>query len=372
MAPCPRGNRTLKDCLMTAARFKIVYVALLLAVCFIGCARAQDGSARSADLPHRPQFKTESIPTDRALYPYNHAASLVELPDGELLVAWGAGSRELASDTVILLSRLSPDSKEWSKPVVVSDRPDKADANPVLFVDKKKKLWLFHVEMFGPTFCLGKVVVQTSADAGHTWTPARPALKAMCVMVRNKPIITRSGRWVLPGYVEGVYQSQFWLSDDHGASWTATPPLLTTRDNNLQPTVVELKDGTLLSLMRSGGEAHQTWEGRSSDGGKTWSLKQRPDLPNPGSGIDMTRLSTGELVLAYNPNPDDRRPLSVAWSDDEGRSWSPPRNITDDPVKVSYPSIIQSRDGLIHVAYSHQLDHIEHAFFNRAWLREKK
>ncbi len=190
-----------------------------------------------------PRLAATLIPTDSTRYPYNHAASIAELPNGDLIVAWGAGSRELGDDTVIVMSRRPAGETTWTAPVVVADRPDRADANPVLFVDGGGRARLFHVEMFGQTFCLGRVVVQTSDDLGRTWSSPRPAFDAICVMVRNPPIVTRAGRWVMPAYIQGVYASQFWLSDDHGETWRPTASLFSFPENNLQPAVVELDDG---------------------------------------------------------------------------------------------------------------------------------
>ncbi len=314
-----------------------------------------------------PRFATGPIPTDPSRYPYNHAASIVELPNGDLFTAWGAGSRELGPDTVILASRRRAGQQAWSPPVVVADRPDHANANPVLFVDRAGTVHLFHVEMFGPTFCLGTVVVQTSNDDATTWSLPRSAFDAICVMVRNKPIITRGGRWILPAYIQAVYQSQFWLSDDNGDHWRSTPARLTV-PNNLQPAVVELADGSLFALARTSSEGHSLWQARSTDAGQTWSLCPRPDLPNPNSGIDLLRLAGGDLVLAYNNSPTERTPLAAALSTDQGRTWLPARNIETGPGQLSYPSIAQSSDGTIHVVYSHRLTHIQHAEFNRAWL----
>jgi predicted neuraminidase len=290
------------------------------------------------------------------------------MPGGDLLTVWGAGSDELAADTQILASRRNAAGGEWSSPVVVADRPGFADANPVLFVDPDGGVSLFHVEMFGDSFCLGRVVVRTSSDAGRTFGPPRQAFDAVCTMVRNHPIVTRSGRWVLPAYQQAIYQSQFWTSDDAGQSWQATPPLLTLGNNNLQPAVVELADGSLFALMRSAGGRGAAWEGRSTDCGRSWRLAERPDLPNPNSGLELIRLSTGELLLFHNPDQRLRTPLSVSLSSDDGRSWASPRTIEDGPPQLSYPSAIQARDGTIHVVYSRRLERIQHAEFNLGWL----
>jgi predicted neuraminidase len=224
--------------------------------------------------------------------------------------------------------------------------------------------------MFGDTFCEGRVLARTSEDAGLSWTSDHPVFDATCVMIRNRPIVLRGGRWLMPAYVEAFYASQFWASDDGGNTWMSGQPMVTLPNNNLQPAVVELADGSLLSLMRADGPDRSTWEGRSHDCGRTWSLQPRPDLPNPDSGLDLLRLSTGELVVAYNPSADQRRPLAVAFSTDDGHTWSAPRLIAEGPPQLSYPSFAAGPDGTIHVVYSDRLTAIGHVAFNRAWLYE--
>ncbi len=326
------------------------------------------GNSASAAVVEVPRFVRSIIPTDPSKYPYNHVASISELPNGDLLIVWGAGSRELGEDTVIVMSRRRIGESTWSPPVVVADRPGFADANPVLFVDDRGVVRLYYVEMFGDTFCLGTVKQRISDNQGRSWSKPDTALDAICVMVRNRPIVTRRGRWVLPAYIQGIYASQFWISDDDGASWQPTSPILKYPSTTLQPAVVELEDGTLYSLMRRSGKGGFTWEGRSSDCGLTWSMRPREDLPNPDSGVDVIRLASGELVVAYNDSPSDRTKLAVAVSRNGGETWSRPKTIEAGDGEFSYPSLIQAADGTIHIVYTHRRTAIAHAEFNPAWL----
>jgi len=366
---------TLKTCAMPVSSWVLILVrygrrlftaaALLSAILLSACAATNElqvadraGSTSSiAPITSLEILSTESLPTT---YAYNHASTIIEAANGDLLTAWGAGSEELADDCVIVLSRKRPGETTWSEPIVVADKPGYADANPVLLAGEGDELRLFYVEMFGDSFCLGRVMERVSRDHGLTWGPPRDALKTVCTMIRNHILITRSGRWVMPAYQQAIYQSQFLLSEDRGATWSATGGLLTPSANNLQPAVVELSDGSLYALMRTGGGNNETWEGRSTDGGRTWKLGQRPELPNPNSGLDLIRLSGGQLVLAYNPSKTERTPLSVSISNDEGRTWSAPQTIEDGEAQLSYPSLWQSSDGAIHLTYSQRLQRIRH------------
>jgi len=317
--------------------------------------------------PAEPIFRTERIPAawDR----YNHTATIVAMPDGELLVAWGSGARELANDTRIVLSRRAPGpDAEWTLPVTAADTPDRPDANCVLFLDDAGRLHLLHSVIFGGSFCTSYVEGRTSEDAGMTWSDGRVALPAVCTLLKNRPIRLRDGRWILPAYIEASYASHFYFSFDGGRIWLpGSPPIVTLPFANLQPAVVQTSSGALLALMRSTAGAGYTWQGVSLEG-VAWLMTPRPDIPNPGSGLDLLRLTSGHLVMAYNNSTSARSPLVVSISADEGRTWSPPRTLDAGDGQYSYPSLIESPDGMIHCAYSFRLEAIQHAEFNRAWL----
>lgn len=313
-----------------------------------------------------PSFRTDAVPLPSPTpTPYNHTASLAALPDGTLLVAWTAGFRELADDTAIYLSRRDTNGI-WSTPVVLADTPGRPDANCVLFLDDANTLHLYYAAMFGATFCESLTLQRHSTDGGLTWSDPTPLLPAICTLLRNKPLQLDPNRWLLPAYIEGVYASQFWFSGDRGRTWLPTPPLVTL-PNNLQPALVARRDGSLLALMRGNGGF--IWQAESCDNGFLWLPSPRADLPNPNSGLDLLRHSSGILVLACNDSAIRRSPLVVRASLDDGRTWLPPRVIAEAAVgQLSYPTLAESPDGLIHLAYSNNLVSISHAEFNPAWL----
>jgi len=358
----------------------MIYLAASIAFSSSGCG-IQDWFALLScptALPPAPQpddflpaeFTNGSIfstPTGAPPYPYNHTASIVESPGGDLLVAWGAGSYELAPDTRIVASRRPASSHEWSSPATLADKLDFADANCVLFRDDADTLHLYYVEMFGDNFCLGRSMQMDSTDGGATWTTPRPLLDAVCILLRNRPIITAGGTWILPAYEQAVYQSQFWRSADRGATWQPSGKLFSI-PLNLQSAAAQLPDGSLFALMRNGSNTGTMLQARGDACGIGWSVRERGDLPNPNSGLELIRLRTGELLAIYNDSTTQRTPLVAALSTNGGESWSSPKIIADGPPQLSYPSAMQSADGRIHVVYSANLTHIEHVTFTRAWL----
>jgi len=75
-----------------------------------------------------------------------HGSSVVELKNGDLLVAWFQGSGERwADDVQILGSRKKKGANEWSKPFLLADTKEYPDCNPILFIDGENRLWLMWI-----------------------------------------------------------------------------------------------------------------------------------------------------------------------------------------------------------------------------------
>jgi predicted neuraminidase len=120
---------------------------------------------------------------------------------------------------------------------------------------------------------------------------------------------------------------------------------------------------------------------QSTDGGMTWSGVRDSELPNPGAGFDMVTLQNGHWLMVYNDTERGRHSLAAAISMDEGLSWDPIRHIEHDTrgktaTSSHYPSVVQGKDGIIHVVYSyHHNDRddanrktIKYVRFKEAWV----
>ena len=91
-------------------------------------------------------------------------------------------------------------------------------------------------------------------------------------------------------------------------------------------------------------------------------------LRNPNAGIDVVQLTSGNLVLAYNDTRKSRTPLSLAWSDDEGDDWLVKLDVAEGEGEYSYPSIIQGRDGTIHLSHTWRRTAIAHVMIDEEFL----
>lgn len=96
----------------------------------------------------------------------------------------------------------------------------------------------------------------------------------------------------------------------------------------------------------------------SFDNGKTWQPPTVTNLANPNSGIDGVTLKNGWQALVYNPLTkgkewsNGRNKLVVAVSKD-GVQWTDIYTLQEEKTgEFSYPAIIQTADGLVHITYT--------------------
>ncbi len=87
-------------------------------------------------------------------------------------------------------------------------------------------------------------------------------------------------------------------------------------------------------------------------------------LPNPNAGADAVTLKDGRQLLVYNHSAKGRSPLNVAVSAD-GVHWQAALVLEDEPGKeFSYPAVIQTKDGRVHITYTWKRERIKHAVVN--------
>ena len=132
------------------------------------------------------------------------------------------------------------------------------------------------------------------------------------------------------------------------------------------------KNGDLQVMCRS--QQRVVTTSRSKDGGKTWSPMTASTVPNPNAGTDAVTLADGRQLIVYNHTvrggkfPSSRNMLNVAVSAD-GKSWKPVLTLERAPGEYSYPAVIQTRDGKVHITYTWQRKTVKHAVLDSAKLK---
>lgn len=303
-----------------------------------------------------------------------HASTIVETKDG-LVAAWFGGTREGAADVGIWLARRFHDQGDrrasWTAPVEVATgiQPDGTRHpcwNPVLFQVAPDQLLLFY--KVGPSPQTWWGMVRTSRDAGRTWTEARRLPDGILGPVKNKPVRLLDGTLIAPSSTESPERPSTWRvhferSADAGLTWTAVFPPAgsggsdTAAIDAIQPSILTHPGGRLQAVGRTrSGRIFETW---SEDAARTWSPIALTSLPNPNSGIDAVTLRDGRHLIVYNHTTEGRSPLNVAISKD-GHTWNPAFVLENAPGEYSYPAVIQSADGLVHITYTWKRQRIKH------------
>ena len=352
----------------------------------------------------------------------NHASNLIELDNGDLLCVWFAGLSEGSSDIKIVMSRLDKGAGQWSVPVLISDDYERSEQNPCCFQAKDGRLWLLHtaqqsrgkmtVEAWEQKLAAGEVKghftmqetaevrLRTSDDRGRTWSAMTPLFTKPGAFCRHPILEMSNGEWIFPMWYSQVEEdaskpqygrdySVVQISSDQGKSWREFEVPGSVR--RVHMSIVETRPGHLVAFFRSR-SADRIYRSFSEDYGRTWREPVPIGLNNNNASIQAIRLQSGAIALIYNDAKGGDDPTAVEWNAprvpivialtyDEGDSFPYKRVIEagdgyagERNIRLNhtfhYPSIIQSRDGAIHVSYTwHGKDCIMYHRISEAWIK---
>ena len=320
-------------------------------------------------------------------------------------------------------------SAAWSSPVKLSSDATRSEQNPILFPAPDGTLWLLHTAQHSGNQDTALVRCRVSNDHGATWGPTRELFTQAGIFVRQPVVVISNGDWLVPIFHCRVNPGERWsgdhdtsavmISSDQGRTWTehAVPDSIGCVHMN----VLAARNGKSLVAFYRSRWADHVWRSTSSDGGRTWTAPQPTPLPNNNSSIQVTRTVSGRLAIVYNhisaaqaterrvslydEIEDDagstaayapsspkgrtafwgtpRAPMTIALSDDDGLTWPTKRDIeTGDGYamtnnsaeqrnrELSYPSVAQTSDKTIHVAYTHHRQCIRHVALTEDWIRQ--
>lgn len=298
---------------------------------------------------------------------YKHPASVTELANGDLFVAFFSGKGEYKDNAAAVFgSRLKLGSKRWSKPEKIASNPFYALGNAIPWQAPDGVVWLFFVTRYGEIWDSSRIAAKISRDGARTWSETFALTFEAGTMVRNRPIVLPDGDYLLPVYHE-VGDDPESVSKDctsfflryHPATgkWTESNRVR-SRLGNIQPAPAVIDGDYLIAFCRRGGNYEGQPDGwlvrtESKDGGNTWSPGVDSEFPNPNAAVDFLRLQSGHHLLVYNRSFSDRTPLAVALSLDGGKTFPHRRDLLSEPKDdYGYPTAIQTRDGRIRIIFT--------------------
>jgi len=212
-----------------------------------------------------------------------------------------------------------------------------------------------------------------SVDEGATWVDAQMIYEKYCGDIHDM-IQTSDGTLIAPVqellYQEGRHALRPQYSTDDGKTWHRANLLdiggRGHHDGLIEGTLVELRDGRVWMLCRTNLE--RFWSAVSDDMGQHWRVLEPSEIAASSAPGQIERLASGRLALVWNrplpegaadhprtggdrlwseiPVSNHRAELSLAFSDDDGASWSKPAVIARKPEAwLSYPHIFEQRPG---------------------------
>ena len=355
-----------------------------------------------------PLANAEPLFTTTDIFPpgvkHTHSSSIVQCPNGDLLACWFHGSGERSADDLLVQgARLKKGAKRWSPVFEMADTPGFPDCNPILHIDPKGRLRLFWVSVLAHRWECSLLKFRRAEDYQGTgapnwswqgivqlkpgpefaqvmkqrfdelqlntemWAEYAQPYETMLLKAANDPFKRQTGwmprthpltlpgdRILLPLYSDGFNASLVAISDDHGGTWRASRPIIGL--GPIQPSLARRRDGSIVAFCRdSGPPPFRVMASLSHDNGETWSAALDTTLPNPGSSLEVTVLRDGRWLIVYNDSNKSRDNLTVSISTDEGKTWPLKQRLEpqDDSVtSFSYPSVIQSADGAVHITYT--------------------
>ncbi|MDB5929542.1 MAG: BNR/Asp-box repeat protein [Polaromonas sp.] len=358
-----------------------------------------------------------------------HAASLVELRDGRLRAVWFSGSREGAGDVAIKTSIMDAASLRWGDETTLFDRQQlqrglwryvKKLGNPVIarMPDESLMLWMVNVSVGG--WAGSAISWARSTDEGATWSAPRRLVTSpflnISTLVKGAPVFYQDGHIGLPVYHEFVTKfAEILQITPQGQVLDKTR--IPGSQESLQPVLLISSAAKAQVYMRSG-RATTVMASATGDGGRTWAATTPTAWPNPDSALAGVVTTAGQQWLALNPDPKNRKTLALlqtrsAGAFDGTRPWvveSSPmpekplsaidyerllgnelkaRGASDTEAQAyvasakrqlcgtasclqefSYPYLLQSRDGYLHLVYTWHRSRIKHIRLDPLQVRQ--
>lgn len=331
---------------------------------------------------------------------HNHAPTIVEAPNGDLIAAWFSTETERGREVVIAASRLRRGAAEWDEAAPFWDPPDRNDGALALWHDGEGTLYHFNGLAVAATWGPMAIAMRTSTDSGATWSKGRMIVPEHHWRRQVIPSVfkTSEGHIVLPADANPTSHggSALHISRDDGETWVDDGGTIA----GIHAGVAQLEDGRLVAFGRGDNIDGHMPQSYSNDLGKSWTYAASAFPPIGGTQrLALLRLREGPLLFVSIARETEAVPVEVedsagsrrriygafaALSYDGGKTWPKIRVIGTDPSTPQmaeslngktyeasrsrgepwgYLTAIQGANGVIHLASSWN-----HYSFNLKWL----
>ena len=313
-------------------------------------------------------------------FPRHSEASIIELNDGSLLMAWqrhkksNLGSGDDAPSTISLMNSCD-NGATWQNERVVAEMIDNcinvfspsllrnADGSISLFFTRFMKSHHGNVSSTSNQYCIrsydegiswGDEQIIWENDEFWTLNHSARRLSDGAVLI---PKTGGNGGWrpERPNYLVYVLRS-----DDEFKTYTESNKITVPMRGLMEPCIAERPDGSLNMVMRT--QLGSVFYSESYDGGKSWTKPQTTGLKAPESCPCIVSIpnSDAQLVIWNNSEYDmrgpshygKRTPLTMAISRDGLKTFSDFFDIESDPEwAFTNPAVTVTSSGLFILNY---------------------
>jgi sialidase-1 len=309
--------------------------------------------------------------------PRNSEASIIELKDGSLLMAWQRiekselGHLDEAPGGIAMMNS-SDGGRSWGNFRMTVERGEgfRNCYSPNFLRSQNGDILLVYLKFHeSHSESLSSAFVIRSRDEGQTFgAPETVIWEKAPRSFPNSNIrrLASSGRVILPFEIQdgrGQIHISTVYSDDDCRTWIfSQAKIMLPMRGAMEPFIEELSDGRLIMVMRN--QLGSLFKSYSPDSGVTWSKPQTTGLAIPESCPYISTVpGSDRLLVIWNNSEYDmhfrggdhygrRSPLTAAISADGGVTFTDFWNIETDEGKLfSNPGITWTSDGVCLLTY---------------------
>lgn len=284
--------------------------------------------------------------------PRNSEGDFITLKNGKIVFIYSHFIGKSGADDApaYLASRYSTNGgKTWNKEdkIIIRNNGTMNVMSVSLLRLDNGNIALFYVRKNSPFNCIPYMRIST--DEARSWGPPIPCITNKAgyfVLNNNRVIQLKDGRLLMPVSLHAVPGGKWsdrgkifcYYSDDNGRNWSSSEEVPNPNGVITQePGVVQLKNGNIFMFIRT--NMGYQYSSYSKDDGKTWSPIKPTSIVSPLSPASIKTIpSSNDLLLVWNDtnkrnsNPyQNRTPLNIAISKDEGKTWKHIKTLEDDP-----------------------------------------
>lgn len=295
-------------------------------------------------------------------------ASTIEEHNGRIFASWYAYKEKEHEQGQIVLSEYDKNEKKWSKgSFIFPQLRGSSCGNPVLF-SHNGSLNIFFVILKRNYWDSAELYASSMAEDG-SWTQPLKVNTEPGIMIRHRPLIINNQATIC-AYDEKTMSTILYSFQNEIHAWTEYSSF---KGEYIQGDLIATSSKAWQMYLRAAGDNNHVMKALSPDAGKTWDIARETPLYCPLSGIAAIKFDGNKILVCNNHTEKHQRyPLSLSISESLGlRFEKGPFHIDKSEIELSYPTLLEDSDGMIHLCYTYNRKMIKHIMISKEELFER-